>query len=79
MIDMFIGLGKMIGKSKIRIGAGMRITKKNAMYMWIVLLFYYIFLMMWYVLVFCFWLMYAVCYGFYALIRWIVRKVKGNK
>lgn len=37
---MFISLGKMLGKSKIRLGVG---------------------------------------YGFYAFIRWIVRKIKGNR
>lgn len=73
---MFISLGKMLGKSKIRLGVGMRLTKKNAIYMWLILLFYYIFLMMWYVCVLCFWMVYAVCYGIYALIKWIIKKIK---
>ena len=34
---MFIGLGKMLGKSKIRLGVGFRLTKSNAFYMWIVM------------------------------------------
>ncbi len=76
---MFISLGKMLGKSKIRLGVGFRLTKSNAFYMWIVLLFYYMFLMCWYCCVLCFWMIYAVGYGFYALIRWIVRKIKGNR
>lgn len=67
---MFIGLGKMLGKSKIRLGVGFRLTKSNAFYM---------FLMCWYCCVLCFWMIYAVGYGFYALIRWIVRKIKGNR
>lgn len=74
---MFISFGKMLGKSKIRVGAGLHITKNNAFYMWIILLFYYLFLMCWYMMVLCFWLIYAMCYAFYALIKWVIKKVKN--
>lgn len=76
---MFISLTKMLGKGKIHFGTGFRITKKNAAWIWFILLFYYIFVAMWYIILICVWMVYAVCYGFYALIRWIIQKVKGNR
>lgn len=73
---MFIGLTKALGKSKIRIGAGVRITKNNIWYMLFFLLLYYAFLMCWYCIVLSFWIIYAMIYGCFILIRWIVRKIK---
>ena len=76
---MFIGLGKMIGKSKIRVGAGMRITKKNAAWILVIMMFVWMFQLMWYMMVLCFWLMYAVCYGIYWCIKKLVTALKGYR
>lgn len=73
---MFISFGKFLGKSKIRVGAGMRITKKNFLWMSLILLMYYCFLLMWYIMVLCGWMVYAVCYGMFAAVRGIVRLIK---
>ena len=74
---MFIGLSKTFAKfGKFRIGAGLRITKSNAWFMWFILLMYYMILMCWYCMVLCFWMIYAIGYGIFALIRWVVRKFK---
>lgn len=74
---MFISLSKMLGKSKFRIGAGLRITKNNMWWMCLVLLFVLVFQMMWYMCVLCFWMMYAIFYGIYWLIKKAVQKIKG--
>lgn len=76
---MFISLGRMLGKSKFRIGAGLRITKTNIWWMWLVLMFVLIFQMMWYVCVLSFWMIYAVCYGIYWVIKKIIQTIKGNR
>ena len=76
---MFISLTKALGKGKLRFGLGWRINKKNAAWIWFILMFYYIFVAMWYTMIIVFWMIYAVCYGFYVLIRWIIRKIKGNR
>ncbi len=73
---MFISLSKMLGKTKFRIGAGLRITKNNVVWMSFVLLFIAVFQMMWYMCVLCFWVMYAICYGIYWLIKKLVQKLK---
>lgn len=77
---MFIGLSKTFAKfGKFRIGAGLRITKSNALWMSIVLLFVWMFQLCWYMMVLCFWLMYAVCYGIYWCIKKLVTALKGKK
>lgn len=67
----------MLGKSKIRLGVGFRLTKKNAIYMSIILLFYYMLQLCLYICVIYFWLIYATVYGIYIFIRWIIRKIKA--
>lgn len=76
---MFIGLGKMLGKFKIRIGVGLRVTKNNIYWMLFIVMVVSMFRLMWYLLLLCFWAIYVMFYGFYVLIKWIVRKIKGNK
>lgn len=78
-MNMFISFSKMMEKTRLRFGVGLRITKKNAVWMWFVLMLYWVIALCWYTLVICFWMVYAVCYGFYALIKWIIKKIKGNK
>lgn len=68
---MFISVGKMFGKGKLRFGVGIRITKNNFWWMAFAAMFYYMFLLMWYMMIFCFWLMYAMCYG----IWWCIKKI----
>ena len=66
---MFISLGSFLGRSKQRLGLGIRITKKNVWWMLLFAMFYGIFMMAWYMILICAWLVYAVFYGLYALIR----------
>ena len=77
---MFVGLSKTFAKfGKFRIGAGLRLTKKNAPLMLFILMFVWVFQLMWYMMVLCFWLMYAVCYGIYWCIKKLVTALKGKK
>ena len=66
---MFLSLSKTFAKvGGFRFGAGIRITKKNAAYMSLVLLFVVSIQLCWYMLVLCFWVMYAILY----LMWWII-------
>lgn len=77
---MFIGLSKTFAKfGKFRIGAGLRITKKNMFWMSIIVMFVSLFQLCWYMMVLCFWLMYAFCYGIYWCIKKLVTALKGNR
>lgn len=76
---MFVSLSKMLAKvGGVRLGFGLRITKKNAAWMWLVLLFVLVFQMMWYMLVLCFWILYAICYGVVYCIKALIGKMKGK-
>ena len=68
---MFISLSREFGK--FRLGAGLRVTKKNAAYMIFVLMIYWMLLLCFYMVVFCFWLMYAVCYGLEKIIESLLK------
>lgn len=60
---MFISFSKTLARfGGFRLGLGMRMTKKNAIWMLFVLMFVCIFKMMWYMMILCFWLMYAMIY-----------------
>ena len=76
---MFIGLGKMLGKTRIRLGVGMRITKSNAIWMLFALMLIWTVQLTWYMMVLCFWFIYALGYGIYWIIKQIIRKTKGNR
>ena len=70
---MFVSLSKAFSKfGNIRLGV--RITKKNAAWMFFVMLFVWLFQMVWYMAVLCFWFLYAVCYG----CVWCVKKLFGK-
>ena len=72
---MFLNLSKMLAKfGGVRLGLGIRITKKNAIWMLFVLMFVYMLQAMWYLLIVSFWLVYAVCYG----CVWCVKKLIGK-
>jgi hypothetical protein len=61
---VFISLSKTIAKfGGIRLGVGMRMSKKNAPAFIVGLLTYYTFLFIWYMILFTFWMMYAMIYG----------------
>jgi hypothetical protein len=67
---MFVSLTKTLKKfCGFRLGFGIRITKKNAVWMWIVLLFVSMFQLMWYMFVLCGWLLYA----YLRLVWWLVK------
>ena len=69
---MFISLSKTFVKfGGFRLGFGMRLNKKNAIWMSLVVMFVAMFKFMWYMLVLCGWMMYASIYGMY----WCVKKI----
>ena len=77
---MFVGLSKTFAKfGKFRIGAGLRLTKKNAAWMLVILMFVWMFQLCWYMMVLSFWMIYAVCYGIYWVIKKIIQTIKGNR
>jgi hypothetical protein len=69
---MFISLSKTLARfGGFRLGVGMRMSKKNAPYLFIFAIMMLLFKMMWYMIVLTFWLMYAVIYGTF----WILKKM----
>ena len=71
---MFISFSKTIARfGGFRLGVGMRLSKKNAIWMSLIVLFVAMFQLMWYMLILCGWMMYAVCYGIY----WCIKKTIG--
>ena len=71
---MFISFSKTIARfGGFRLGVGMRLNKKNAIWMSLIVLFVAMFQLMWYMLILCGWMMYAVCYGIY----WCIKKTIG--
>ena len=75
---MYLSLGKLFGKSKLRFGMGIRITKKNFAYMLIPLFIWWSLVACWYMLLLCFWLCYAIGYVFYISIKGLVNLIKRN-
>ncbi|HBL83384.1 MAG TPA: hypothetical protein DDZ99_00520 [Clostridiales bacterium] len=52
---MFLGFSKTMARfGKFRLGVDMRLTKKNAPYLFIILMFIWMFQLMWYMMVLCF-------------------------
>ncbi|MBQ6998554.1 MAG: hypothetical protein IJN62_02065 [Clostridia bacterium] len=75
---MFIGISKTIAKvGGFRIGIGTRISKKNAPYALIGIFIYYMFMLCWYMMIGCGWLIYAMCYGIYFLIKTLLFRNKS--
>ena len=74
---MFLTFSKMMAKiGGFKLGLGIRITKKNVLWMsWIVMIIC-MFQAVWYMMVICFWLMYAVMYGLWWCISAPFRKHK---
>lgn len=71
---MFLSLSKTLAKcGGFRLGLGIRMTKKNAVWMSMILLFVYMFQLTWYMMVLVFWMMYALFYGMFWCIRALFR------
>ena len=69
---MFISLSKTIARfGGFRLGIGMRLNKKNAIWLSLIIMFVAMFQLMWYMLLLCGWMIYAVCYGIY----WCIKKI----
>lgn len=68
---MFISFGKMLGKGKLRLGVGFKITKSNVLWMGFIALLYYCFMMV-------FWLFYVMCYFMFWPFKLLFRKRKKN-
>ena len=75
---MFISFSKTLAKvGGFRLGV--RMTKKNAAYMWMILFLVSMLKLTWYMLVLTLWLMYAMCYGIYWCIKLPFRMAKKRK
>lgn len=69
---MFFSFSKTIARfGGFRLGLGIRITKKNAVWIALLTMFVAMFQLMWYMLLLCGWMIYAVCYGIY----WCIKKI----
>ena len=67
---MFISFSKTIARfCGFKLGFGMRLNKRNALWMSFIVVFVLIFQLMWYMIVFCGWIFYAMCYGVYRCIN----------
>jgi len=77
---MFISFSKTIARfGGFRLGVGMRVNKKNAIWMSFLVMFIAMFKAMWYMLLLCGWLTYAVCYGMYWCIKKIITSVSKSQ
>ena len=76
---MFISLSRVFAKiGGFKMGLGVRITKKNAIWMSFVVCFVCMLQATWYMMVLCFWLVYAMFYGIVKGIIALVRKLRGE-
>ena len=68
---MFISFSKTLARfGGFRFGVGMRVTKKNAAWFWLIVFFVGMFQLMWGMMLICGWLIYAMFYGIY----WCIKK-----
>ena len=73
---MFLSLSKTIVRfGKMRLGLGIRITKKNVIYIGFILMFVYMLQACWYLMILCGWLTYAVIYGMYWCIKELIKAI----
>lgn len=76
---MFISLSRVFAKiGGFKMGLGVRITKKNAIWMSFVVCFVCILQATWYMMVLCFWLVYVMIYAMVKGIVALVRKLRGE-
>ena len=72
---MFFSFSKTIARfGGFRLGLGIRITKKNAVWIALLTMFVAMFQLMWYSILLCGWLVYAMFYGIY----WCIKKAIGS-
>ena len=77
---MFISFSKTLAKfGGFRLGVGMRLTKKNSVWMLFIIMFIAIFKAMWYLMILTFWLIYAMIYGMIYMIKKLVNLISTNK
>jgi hypothetical protein len=76
----FVGFSKALARmGGFRIGVGLRLTKKNAIYFLFVLFFVYMARFTWYLIVGIGWLIYYMCYGIYGLFSLPLKGTKDKK
>ena len=74
---MFFSLSKTIARfGGFRLGLGIRISKKNMLWMSLLLFFVLMVKLMWYMMIVAFWLMYAMFYSIYWCIKKTVQAFK---
>ena len=67
---MHLSFSKTLAKfGKMRLGFGLRVTKKNYWWMCFLFMFVCIAQLFWYMMIVMFWLVYAVCYLIYLCIK----------
>lgn len=77
---MFISLSHALTKyGGLRIGAGLRITSKNAIWMLFIWMFVLCFKMIWYMMILSFWCIYAICYGIGMCLKSLSPKSKDKQ
>lgn len=77
---MFISLSSAIARfGGMRIGAGFRITRKNAWFGYLILMFIYMFQLMWYTMILAGWLLYLIYYGMFIGIRKFVYWIRARR
>lgn len=71
---MFISLSKTLARfGGIRLGVGMRMSKKNTPYLIIFASLMMLFKMMWYMMIVTFWLLYVALYGVFIFYKWLFK------
>ena len=74
---MFLSLSKTLARfGGFRLGLGLRLTKKNAIWMLFLVMFVYLLQAMWYMMILICWLVYAVCYGMVWCIKRLFQVLK---
>ena len=77
---MFVSLSKTFAKfGNIRIGAGIRMNKNNSFWILLILGFIGMIKLTWYILLFFGWITYALGYGIYCLIKFIINKNRDSR
>jgi hypothetical protein len=72
--NMFISLSKTLARfGGFRLGVGMRLSKKNMIWMSLIVITIQMFKAMWYMMIVLFWLMYALGYGIYKAYKWMFK------
>lgn len=77
---MFLSFSKTLAKfGGFRLGVGMRMTKKNSIWMLFIIMFVCILQATWYMLILVFWLMYAIIYGVVYAIKKLIAVTRDKQ